>query len=128
MILLAVKRLDLRKHLEASRGDESLPEQLGLWKVLELSSEEENFPGSCPKEQFRDEDEKRLLSPSLRKNTSSTGRGLGFLRMPRRSWFDLTESASGRRSNTKLPNLMVEGLTQGKDLATGEPEMILLAK
>jgi hypothetical protein len=65
MILLAVKRLDLRKHLEASRGDESFPEQLGLWKVLGLPNEEEEIPGSCPKEKFRDEDEKRLLSPSL---------------------------------------------------------------
>jgi hypothetical protein len=41
---------------------------------------------------------------------------------------DLTESASERRSNTKLPNLMVEGFTEGKDLATGESEMSLSAK
>jgi hypothetical protein len=116
------------KHLEASREDESFHEQLGLWKVLGLSNEEEEIRGSFPKEQFRDEDEKRLLPPSLCEITSSTGRGLGFLRMPRRTWFDLTESATGERSNTKLPNLMVEGLTQGKDLATGEPEMRLSAK
>jgi hypothetical protein len=62
---LAVKRLGLRKHLESSKGDESLPEQLGLWKVLEPSKEGEKFLESCPKEQFKDEDEKRLLFPSL---------------------------------------------------------------
>jgi hypothetical protein len=62
---LAVKRLGLRKHLESSKGDESLPEQLGLWKILEPSREGEKFPESCPKEQSKDEDEKRLLFPSL---------------------------------------------------------------
>jgi hypothetical protein len=46
MVLLAVKRLGLRKHLESSKGDESLPEQLGLWKILEPSGEGETLPES----------------------------------------------------------------------------------
>jgi hypothetical protein len=40
----------------------------------------------------------------------------------------LTESASKKRSNTNLPNLMVEGFTEGTALATGESEMSLSAK
>jgi hypothetical protein len=68
MILLAVKRLGLRKHLESSKGDESFPEQLGLWKVLEPSREGEKFPESCPKEQFRDEDEKDYCFPLCEKS------------------------------------------------------------
>jgi hypothetical protein len=46
MILLAVKRLGLRKPLESSKGDESLPEQLGLWKILEPSREGGTLPES----------------------------------------------------------------------------------
>jgi hypothetical protein len=56
MILLAVKRLGLRKHLESSKGDESFPEQLGLWKVL------------APKNKFRDEDEKDYCFPLCEKS------------------------------------------------------------
>jgi hypothetical protein len=41
---------------------------------------------------------------------------------------DLSVSASEWRSKTKLPNLMVEGFTEGIDLTTGESKMSLSAK
>jgi hypothetical protein len=44
MFLLAVKQLGFRKLLKSSKGDESLPEQLGLGKNLEPSGEGETLP------------------------------------------------------------------------------------
>jgi hypothetical protein len=44
MFLLVAKQLDFRKLPESSKGDESLPEQLGLGKFLEPSKEKETLP------------------------------------------------------------------------------------